>query len=147
MPRRMKKSKSRRKTGNHRQAPRPTSWNCSRGYCRFCGEPIIEDGKQNNRKHWHQSCADTWRRMNNPSESKKIVFHRERGKCQGENCKYSSLDIKDFDLDHIKPLIESNGDMTYWMLGNLQLLCKRCHKTKTAIDMERLKQARALLQK
>lgn len=57
MARRKRKSKN-RKDGGHRQAPRPASWNCPRGTCRFCGDDIIENGKQNKRKHWHQACAD-----------------------------------------------------------------------------------------
>lgn len=136
---RRKRSRT-RKEGNHRQAPRPSSWDCPRGTCRFCGEDIIEDGKQNKRKHWHQACADTWRKINDPTESKKAVFLRERGNCQG--CDFKSINIRDFDCDHIKPLIESDGDLTYWMMNNLQLLCKDCHKDKTKVDMIRLRETR-----
>ena len=138
MPRRRKRSRTRRIT-SHRQAPRPTSWDCPRGTCRFCGEPIIEDGKQNNRKHWHQPCADTWRLINNQSESKKAVFVREKGTCQGIGCSFTSISIRDFDLDHIKPLMEAHGDLSYWKMGNLQLLCKVCHKEKTKEDMKRFR--------
>jgi 5-methylcytosine-specific restriction protein A len=34
------------------------------------------------------------------------------------------------DVDHIKPLALGGEDVE----GNVQPLCKRCHKTKTALD-------------
>jgi 5-methylcytosine-specific restriction endonuclease McrA len=35
-------------------------------------------------------------------------------------------------MDHITPLIEAKGDLTFWQLGNLQTLCKICHTAKTS---------------
>lgn len=134
MPRRRKRSRN-RKSGGHRQAPRPASWNCPRGYCRFCGEPIIEGGKQNNRKHWHQACADAWSIANNSTIARQHVFVREKGTCQG--CGHQSLDKRDFHVDHIVPLFEANGDIRFYCEENMQLLCHDCHKGKTRADMER----------
>lgn len=134
MARRKKRSRT-RKPGDHRQAPRPASWDCPRGTCRFCGEPIIEGGVQNNRKHWHQACADRWKVMNSPTEARKLVFRREKGICQC--CGFKSLTMKDFQVDHIKPLFEADGDPSYYESTNMQLLCHPCHKEKTKIDMVR----------
>lgn len=134
MARRKKRSRS-RKPGNHRQAPRPASWDCKRGNCRFCGEPIIENGVQNNRKHWHQECADLWVIMNNPDKARRHVFLREKGTCQG--CGFTSPLMKDFQNDHIKPLFEAEGDLSFYDPENMQLLCKDCHLEKTRSDMER----------
>lgn len=144
MARRKKRSRD-RKPGNHRQAPRPASWDCPRGTCRFCGQSIIEGGVQNNRKHWHQACADRWKIMNSPTEARKFVFRREHGTCQG--CSGKSLLMKDFHVDHIKPLFEAGGDLSYYGSENMQLLCHDCHKAKTKTDMDRfrtLKQGTAI---
>lgn len=140
MARRRKRSRN-RKEGNHRQAPRPSSWDCPRGTCRFCGEDIIEDGKQNRRKHWHQACADRWRVMNNPDEARRHVFLREKGTC--EKCGKKSLHMKDFQVDHVKPLFEANGDLSYYGEENMQLLCYDCHLEKTKSDMIRYRELNA----
>lgn len=136
MARRRKKSRT-RKVGNHRQAPRPSTWDVPRGNCRFCGEAIIENGKQNNRKRWHKPCADKWIVMNQPTEARKHVFNREHGTCQC--CDLKSCDMKDFQVDHIKPLFEANGDLSFYGSDNMQLLCRECHKIKTKSDMIRFR--------
>jgi 5-methylcytosine-specific restriction endonuclease McrA len=37
-------------------------------------------------------------------------------------------------MDHIKPLIEAQGNLDYWRLTNLQTLCHDCHKKKTGAE-------------
>lgn len=139
MARRKKRSRI-RKPGNHRQAPRPASWDCKRGTCRFCGSPIIEGGVQNNRKHWHQSCADVWIICNSATKARQFVFKRESGTCQECGCK--SRKLTDFQVDHIVPLFEANGELRYYTSENMQLLCIECHRKKTAIDMDRFRAAK-----
>lgn len=34
--------------------------------------------------------------------------------------------------DHIRPLVDANGDLQFWRLANIQTLCTACHKAKTA---------------
>jgi 5-methylcytosine-specific restriction endonuclease McrA len=34
-------------------------------------------------------------------------------------------------MDHIRPLIESLGNIEFWRLSNLQTLCVKCHHAKT----------------
>lgn len=140
MARRKKRSRT-RKPGNHRQAPRPASWDCPRGICRFCGEAIIENGVQNNRKHWHQACADWWVIANSPTKARQHVFRREHGTCQG--CTTKSISLKDFHVDHIVPLFEAEGELRYYGPENMQLLCHDCHREKTKADMIRFRLLKA----
>jgi 5-methylcytosine-specific restriction endonuclease McrA len=44
--------------------------------------------------------------------------------------------------DHIRPLIEANGDISYWGLDNCQTLCTPCHLAKGLEDNRRRKEAR-----
>jgi 5-methylcytosine-specific restriction endonuclease McrA len=39
--------------------------------------------------------------------------------------------------DHIRPLIEANGDLSFWQLGNIQTLCTACHVQKGKEDNAR----------
>lgn len=119
---------------NHRKPPKPTHWGIPRGNCRFCGNEIIENGKRNNRKHWHEHCAHTWNIMNNPTYASRYVHKRDQYTCRecGTHDRHGA-----FDVDHIKPLFEANGNPTYWQSQNLRLLCKECHKEKTRSDMIR----------
>lgn len=41
--------------------------------------------------------------------------------------------------DHIRPLIEANGDLSFYLLANLQTLCTKCHLAKGAEDRQRRK--------
>lgn len=42
--------------------------------------------------------------------------------------------------DHIRPLIEANGDIAFWQLDNIQTLCTRCHVQKGKEDNRRRKE-------
>lgn len=119
---------------SHRVPPKPASWNCAKGNCRYCGEPIIENDKVNTRKHWHYDCAMIWVVMNNPTEARKHVHKRDNYTCQ--HC-HTHNRYGAFEVDHIKPLYEANGDPTFWQPDNLTLLCGPCHQTKTREDMVR----------
>ena len=144
MARRVRKSKKKRST-NHRTPPRPSTWDLPRGNCRFCGNPIIENGVQNNRKRWcSPHCIKEWKLINQFSEARKAVFIRDEGKCQRDGCNFTSLSLKDFQVDHIKPLFEARGNLDYWKLPNLQLLCKLCHKEKTKDDMNKFRETKDL---
>ena len=126
---------------SHRKPPKPESWDCARGSCRFCGFIILENGKVNKRKHWHEQCALTWRVMNNPADARSYVHRRENYTCQG--CGWHNR-LGAFEVDHVKPLFEANGDPTYWQPPNLMLLCEDCHKEKTKADMVRYRALKEL---
>ena len=86
------------------------------------------------RKHWHQACADIWVRMNNPVKMRKYVIVRDKFKCQ--ECGYQGILLSEFEADHIKPLFEAHGDLSYYDSDNVETKCKPCHKKKTKADME-----------
>ncbi len=45
--------------------------------------------------------------------------------------------------DHIRPLIEANGELSFWQLDNIQTLCGGCHVLKGREDNRRRKFIRA----
>lgn len=44
--------------------------------------------------------------------------------------------MNEMEVDHIRPLFEAHGDMSYYEMENLVSLCIECHKKKTKTDME-----------
>lgn len=72
--------------------------------------------------------------MNNPKVAQTVILRRDSYTCQecGHHDRFGA-----FDIDHIKPLFEANGDASYWQAPNLRTLCKECHKDKTRTDMQR----------
>ena len=128
-------AKRRVQKSRHRRPPKPESWNVSRGWCRFCGAIIMENGIQNRRKHWHPQCVVEWRCMNNPSDMRQYVLVRDKFKCR--ECETPSPLPSDFEIDHIKPLYEAFGDLSYFSTENAQLLCISCHAEKTKLDVAR----------
>ncbi|RYD68029.1 MAG: HNH endonuclease [Verrucomicrobiaceae bacterium] len=136
MPRKRIRHSRPRTVTSHRVPPKPASWDCPKGNCRYCGEPVIENGKVNTRKHWHPFCVDIWLIMNQPSSARKFMLRRKNHTCQG--CGWHYVGGR-FEVDHIKPLFEANGDPTYWQPANLMLLCSDCHKKKTKEDMIRFR--------
>jgi len=78
--------------------------------------------------------------MNDPKRARQVVSRRDKYTCQ--SCGHHDRN-GNFDVDHIKPLFEANGDPTYWQASNLRLLCKPCHKDKTREDMTRYHAAKA----
>lgn len=50
--------------------------------------------------------------------------------------------VVDWDVDHIKPLVEAKGDISYWKLDNLATRCKDCHKAKSIAETKARAKAR-----
>jgi 5-methylcytosine-specific restriction endonuclease McrA len=48
--------------------------------------------------------------------------------------------------DHRRPLVEANGDLSYWQLDNIQTLCTACHIVKGREDNARRRLMKAQLQ-
>lgn len=129
----------------HRKPPLPPHFDCiTAGVCRWCNQAIgtTRTGKPS-RATWHPACAKEYRFLHWPSESRKIVWKRDKGVCA--SCKHQCEKRRNgWHLDHIKPLIGANGDLSFWSLGNMQTLCVPCHKEKTANEAkERAKERRA----
>ena len=76
-----------------------------------------------------------------PRETRKAVWDRDRGSCAGCGTKCGK---RGWDMDHVKPLIEAQGNIEYWKLPNLQTLCWACHKKKTGSEAKARAEARAL---
>lgn len=132
------------KKTNHRKPPRPATWDSPKGSCRFCGHDIIEDGKKNGRKNWHTDCVHIWKVMNDPKYAREFVYLRDFGKCLDCGTQTALRWYQKgttFEVDHVKPLFEANGDLSYWHPTNLCLRCTDCHKKKTKTDMERFREA------
>ena len=146
---RPRKSKRARKV-SYRKPSRPSTWDSPKGWCRLCGEPIIEQDIQNKRKNWHQNCLQIWLIANQPDEARKFVYQREQGRCGQCDCEiYLRFDYaeakhpnrehrKPFQVDHIRPLFENTqGDFEYFRPENLIALCVDCHGEKTAGEAAR----------
>lgn len=135
MRRRSKKSKNNKKVIiSHRIAPKPENYELKeKGTCRYCDKHIYKDnGELNMRKLWHSECFEEYKLIYWPKETRKAVFKRDKGICSKCDKEHSS--IKGWELDHIKPLIESNGNIEYWKLDNIQTLCENCHTQKTSLE-------------
>jgi hypothetical protein len=129
----------------HRQPPKPLNWdNPQKGTCRFCNLPVLkEDGTLNTRSHWHPICVVDYQMIHWPGVTRKAVWMRDEGKCAicGFRCQRRN---NGWHLDHIRPLIESNGDIRFWQMDNLQTLCKTCHIAKTSREATERATARRL---
>ena len=126
--------------GDFRKPPKPDSYYVQeKGICRWCGKKIIENKIHKTRKSWHQDCATDYMIIHHPTEARKHIWKRDKGKCNecGKQCTRRS-----WDLDHIKPLMEQKGlqehelDWSYYELQNMQTLCRPCHKKKTKKDLK-----------
>lgn len=128
---------------DHRIPPKPKYYDSApAGDCRYCGQPIYKkDGKINLRAGWHKECVEEYKLIYWPKETRKAVWNRDRGHCEGCGTKCG---LKGWDMDHRKPLIEAKGDISYWKLDNLQTLCWECHKKKTGSEASMRAEARRI---
>jgi hypothetical protein len=123
---------------DHRRPPKPPSYHTApRGYCRFCGQPILrEDGTINKRMHWHPECAKQYNLIYDLTKQRKAVFARDRGVCH--IC--GTVDERlhgNWDMDHLVPLSESRGRIEAWHLNNIGTKCVACHREKSAEETKR----------
>lgn len=117
---------------SHRKAPLPESYlRRNPGECRWCGKDIIKPDGTKRKALWHDACLGEYKIIHWPTFTRKAVFRRDRGKCAecGHLCSRKGKDV--WHMDHIQPLIESQGDLNFWRLPNLQTLCQTCHHAKT----------------
>jgi 5-methylcytosine-specific restriction endonuclease McrA len=140
---------------SHRQPPTPPWFTtASAGQCKFCGKPVFNrhHGGVNKRAQWHPHCALQWSIMSSPSDARRFVFLRDRGTCAtcGVDCSPSRdpsaicatimrgkrpVSLGDWELDHIRPLAEAQGDPSFYRLDNMQTLCHTCHGRKTRAEV------------
>ena len=116
---------------NHRKPPKPPFYySGGNGVCRQCGYTILRpDGRQNFRANWHPACVKEYRLIHFPADTRKAVWKRDQGVCGycGVQCSRTAWDV-----EHVKPLYEANGDLDYWKMSNTVTACLPCHKKKSA---------------
>lgn len=156
------------KRQKHRRPPLPESMRRKqpKGQCRWCDTPILKpDGSVNTYRGWHPDCVTLYRIAAFSNDQRRAVWERDRGLCA--RCGTQTIRnvvIRGFgntgdrvvDLakvpyhylpptghlwqaDHIRPLVEANGDLAYYAVANLQTLCTKCHLEKGANDRKRRK--------
>ncbi|WP_407304016.1 HNH endonuclease [Acinetobacter sp.] len=121
---------------NHRTPPKPAWFDeVSEGTCRWCNEKIgpTRTGRAS-KAHWHKECYEEYELLFHASTTRQAVWKRDHGKCRSCGKQCDRKGANGWDMDHITPLIEANGEMKYWTLENLQTLCKPCHKAKTSAE-------------
>jgi len=133
--------------------PKP-SWFDDPGHkrCRWCRERV-----SGRRQKWHHKCLVEFQMIFWTDVPKRIVFERQKGfcnECGNLLARWCYLERKritseinstihfEFNwrskahLDHIVPLCDYEHDSrdpyAAWRIGNLQVLCVRCHRSKTA---------------
>ena len=118
---------------NYRIPPKPEYFQTvPEGTCRWCNLPVAltPTGKVS-KSRWHPICLEEYKRIFWPKVTRNLVWKRDKGKCA--SCgKISPTKSLTWHMDHIKPLYEANGDITYWYLENIQTLCLKCHREKTS---------------
>ena len=129
--RRKRKNSLPRADQSHRKAPMP-AWfhDAPWGTCRWCNKFITkEDGELNTRRRWHPECLHDYLIITRSNYAKRQVKKRDKAICA--SCKIKCRLRSEWNCDHIKPLIDANGDIEFWKLGNMQTLCVKCHAEKT----------------
>lgn len=144
----------------HRKAPLPDSMKrpAVRGMCRWCGLPVLNGKQQSTKRTWHPACVAAFKLIHWPAETRRVVFERDKGVCA--RCRKDTMAEKRereghwwkggmpngtgrlWQHDHIRPLLEANGDLSFWSLDNIQTLCTPCHIEKGKEDNARRREAR-----
>lgn len=137
------------------------------GMCRWCGLGIITKGQRDKRRTWHPECVKIYRIACFSNDQRAAVWERDRGLCARcgtqtiknvlirgfGNTADRAVDLAKvpyhylpptghlWQVDHIRPLLDANGDMEFYLLANLQTLCTKCHVAKGVEDNRRRKTA------
>lgn len=118
---------------SHRHPPLPEWFNDIRpGICRWCNDaiPPTKTGRAS-KATWHTGCVTDYRAVAHPSFTRKLIWRRDQGVCRKCGCVCKRRGKPAWHVDHIQPLIDANGDLSFWQMGNLQTLCVECHTAKT----------------
>ena len=118
---------------DHRIPPKPPYFDTvPEGTCKWCNIPIGLTAKgRPSKSRWHPACVQEYKLIHWPSNTRKAVWRRDKGVCRGCGVVCAPKG-NTWQMDHIVPLIESNGDLKYWKMDNLQTLCRVCHTAKTS---------------
>ncbi|PZQ19008.1 MAG: hypothetical protein DI565_01005 [Ancylobacter novellus] len=118
------------------------------GRCAICGQPVFRlgwhedlwnEGAPNARAGWHAACVAAWRFWLAPQTARKLVARIQRHRCALTGKRL----LRGAELDHRVPLHEVWRDrraapyaelLSYWGLGNLQVVNTKAHAEKTAAE-------------
>ena len=132
----MRRGRQRRFQQAHRNPPMPWWFGTPQwGICRWCNNTIFKNDSVDTRRKWHPACLHDWSIIADNKYAKRCVKKRDKGICAkcGKYCHYRY----EWQADHINPLIDANGDLDYWRLGNLATMCIECHLKKTIEENEK----------
>jgi len=152
----------------HRRPPVP-HWKKGKGFCRWCGEPVLGKGGVPSARRWHPACVDAYKLAAWSAEQRRVCWVRDQGVCGvcGLDTAAELRALMDaetwrircsarvpyragllWQADHIRPLVEGAGlDLAYFAAENLRTTCTACHKAKTAREAaERAARRRAAVQ-
>lgn len=107
---------------DHRRPPRPPFDDAPLGLCRVCGKPTPPPLRR-----WHKDCLFHWLIASDPSFARRAVYLRDRGACA-----ICHKTTEDWEVDHKLRLRDCPRVLAYWLLSNLQTLCRPCHVRKTS---------------
>ena len=126
----------------HRRPCFPPTWDDGRadGNCKWCNEPLPrnKDGSVSKLRRWHPECIETAGPilMGGQTFARRRLIKRDGRICA--DCQDPECGNGDLEVDHIVPLwsVDRTRDdaWKFWLLGNLQLLGRACHKAKSAIE-------------
>lgn len=131
----------------HRIPPKPKHFDTApEGTCRWCNKKIgLTPKGRESKSRWHPACVIEYKLIHWPTATRKAVWQRDKGKCNTCSTTCTKKGATRWHMDHITPLIESNGNLKFWKMGNLQTLCTTCHKAKTGQEAtERASRRRVL---
>lgn len=151
---------------SHRKPPLPAHYRTApRGICRWCNEPVLNQAGEASKGRWHPACVTAFKLIHWPAETRLAVWIRDRGICRRCGTDLAAAahavcpkgDVESlrkrlpsyapkWQHDHIRPLIEANGDLSFWELSNVQVLCHECHIAKGKEDNRRRKLSTATQQ-
>lgn len=119
---------------DHRVPPKPPWFDTvPEGTCKWCNKQIgLTKKGQPSKSRWHPTCVKEYKLLFWPTTTRRAVLKRDKGVCRGCGVQCSGKGATRWHMDHIQPLIEAQGNMDFWRLGNLQTLCTACHKEKTS---------------
>lgn len=112
--------------------------------CRWCGTEVTPP----KRTFCSPACIEEWKIRTQPEFAARKVFERDRGVCRRcrTQCRThqrvpgGKIQSRDWEMDHIVPVVEGGGSCG---LENLRTLCVPCHRAVTAELKKRLAERRA----
>jgi len=135
----------------HRRPPVP-HWEKGAGFCRWCGEAVLNPNGSTSKRRWHPACVSAYKLAAWSAEQRSVCFERDKGVCgvcgldtvEQIVARYPHMSQLRAELmcrrsggafwqaDHIRPLVDGGGlDLEYFAKENLRTTCTACHKAKT----------------